>query len=212
MKGINLLSLVLVLTGLESFSQSVLSDSTAIKRNVLSLNFSYFGQGSTHYGLKVGTEYTLAQKLKSKVRKNGVVIDKKKEIFATANVGWYVHKRNHVGVFINSEIAYRKTRKNGFNWGLYLGAGYLHTFLQGDAYSVTDNNEVEKIPLAGQSNFIHSLSFSIGKDFGFKGTKPFAFQVKRNFFLQTPHNTTSRLLGSMEVGITYKFKLSKTTK
>jgi len=78
-------------------------------------------------------------KEKVKVKRNLKEIHKNKLLFVSGNVGCYKHKRNHLGLFINSEIGFRKTRNKGMKYEYLLGIGYLHTFLQGDTYQVNND-------------------------------------------------------------------------
>ncbi len=127
--------------------------------------------------------------------------------FLTGNIGSYVHKRNHVGLFINSELGYRKTRNKGFNYEFLIGVGYLHTFLQGDTYTVDDNGDVEKVHLAGQSNLMIPLSFGLGYDFNFHYKKPFSLCLKPGFFIQYPYNHALAIRPTIDFGLFYYFNL-----
>jgi hypothetical protein len=179
---------------------------TILKEKVKGISISYFAEYLTHYGLKVGTEYPLWSKEKIKVRRNSKAIHKNKSVFITGNIGCYIHKRYHTGLFINSEIGYRKTRNKGLTCEYLLGIGYLHTFLQGDTYRVNDNGSVERVILAGQSNLMTSLAFGLGYNFNYHFHKPFSLYLKPGFFIQYPYNTAIAIRPTIESGIFYFFK------
>lgn len=182
-------------------------DSLVVNHKLINgFSASYFGQGYSHYGAKIGTEYPLWTKEKIKTKKNLNEIHKKKLVFVTANVGCYIHRRNNVGVFINSEIGYRKTRRNGFMYEFLLGLGYLHTFLQGDTYEVNDDGSVKQVFLAGRSSLMPSLCGGIGYNFDYHYHKHFSLFIKPGFFVQYPFNTAFAARTSFELGIFYNFR------
>ncbi|NVO20748.1 MAG: hypothetical protein HXX13_13690 [Bacteroidetes bacterium] len=169
-------------------------------------SISYFGQGFSHYGVKIGREYPLWTKEKIKIKKNLKEIQKNKLIFITGNIGCFIHKRNNVGIFVNSEIGYRKTHKRGFKNEFLFGLGYLHTFLQGDTYEVNDNGSVKKVFLAGRSSLMTSLSCGIGYDFDYYYHKHFSLILKPGFFVQYPFNTAFAARTTIELGFFYNFR------
>lgn len=182
-------------------------DSLAIhQKKIKGFSLSYFAEYYTHYGVKAGTEYPLWSKEIVKVKRNSKEIHKNKSVFVTGNIGCYIHKRNHVGLFVNSEIGYRKTRNKGLNYEYLLGIGYLHTFLQGDTYQVNDDGSVERVHLAGQSNLMASLSFGVGYNFDYHYHKPYALFIKPGFFIQYPYNTAFAVRPTIDLGIFYYFK------
>ncbi len=183
----------------------VFSQETLLNNKIQGISISYFGEGLTHYGIKIGTEYSLKITNKTKIKRNSKEIPKRKEHFLTGNIGSYIHKRNHVGLFINSEIGYRKTRNKGFKYEFLIGIGYLHTFLQGDTYTVSDNGDVEKVNLAGQSNLMIPLSFGLGYDFNLHHKKPFSLYLKPGFFIQYPYNHALVIRPTIDLGLFYYF-------
>jgi hypothetical protein len=169
------------------------------------IGISYYGENISHYGLKIATEFPVLVKDKLKVKDNDKIINKRKEIFITGNIGGYVHKRNHLAVFIGSEIGYRKTRKKGFKYEFLLGLGYLHTFLQGDTYEVSDDGDVKKVNFAGQSNLMIPFSLGFGYDFNFFYKKPISVSIKPGFFIQYPYNIAVAVRPTIDFGIYYYF-------
>ncbi len=189
-----------------SVSQVKAQDSPAVHQNKINgLNVSYFAEYYTHYGIKAGVEYPLWSKEKIKTRRNTKDIHKTKLLFVTGNVGCYVHERNHTGLFVNTEIGYRKTCNKGIRYESHLGVGYLHTFLQGDTYRVNDDGSVEREKSAGQSNLMASLSFGTGYDFSYYYHKPFSVYIKPGFFIQYPYNTIAAIRPTIDMGIFYYF-------
>jgi hypothetical protein len=192
----------LLLTTIKINAQdSLVSD----QRKIKGLNISYFGEYLTHYGLKIGIEYPIWIKEKVKTKKSSKEIPKQKLIFISGNIGGYFHKRNHIGIFVNSEIGYRKTRLRGFRYEFLIGLGYFHTFLQGDTYEVNDDGSVERIPLAGQANLMIPISAGIGYDFKFCYNKPFNLYLKPGFFIQYPYNLAIAIRPTIEFGLFYYF-------
>jgi hypothetical protein len=196
-----LISLIFVFIISNIFAQDTLQNH---KFNGIGL--AYYGEYFSHYGLKITTELPLLTKDKVKTKNSGKIVNKRKEVFVTGNIGGYVHKRNHVALFVGSEIGYRKTRKNGFKYEFLLGLEYLHTFLQGDTYEVNDEGEVKKVNLAGQSNLMVPFSLGFGYDFNYHYKKPISISIKPGFFIQYPYNIAIALRPTIDLGIYYYFK------
>ena len=167
---------------------------------------SYFGENYAHYGLKITTELPLLTKNKVKTKNSGKIVNKRKEIFITGNIGGYFHKRNNIGVFIGSELGYRKTRKKGFKYEFLLGLDYLHTFLQGDTYEVSNDGNVKRVKLAGQSNLMIPISIGFGYDLNYYYKKPISVSIKPGFFIQYPYNIAVAVRPTIDFGIYYYFK------
>jgi hypothetical protein len=168
------------------------------KKKLRGISISYFAEYFTHYGVKIGTEYPLWTKEKVKVKNNSKEVPKQKLLFVAGNIGCYIHRRNHVGLFINSELGYRKNRNRGLKYEVLLGVGYLHTFLQGDTY-------IDHVPLAGQSNLMASLAFGMGYDFHYHYQKSFSIFIKPGFFVQYPFGTAVAMRPTVDFGIYYYF-------
>jgi hypothetical protein len=185
----------------------VAQDSLVNKHKLINgFSASYFGEGGSHYGAKIGVEYPLWTKEKIKVKKNHKQIPKSKIVFVTGNVGCYIHRRNNVGLFVNSEIGFRKIRNKGFRYEFLFGLGYLHTFLQGDTYEVNDNGSVKKVFLAGRSSLMTSLSCGLGYDFDYYFHSHFSLFLKPGFFVQYPFNTALAARTTIELGFFYNFR------
>jgi hypothetical protein len=124
----------------------------------LSFSAAYFGELIFHPGVMAGLEYRL--------------IDAEwGTLFATANLGSYVHVRNHVGVFLDSEFGYRFTYAGGYELEALAGLGYLHTFLAAPVYEVDDAGHVGRVFDAGRPHFMPT--FSLGTGWRFERLAPF---------------------------------------
>jgi len=200
-----MIRLFLIIALILSINQ-VFAQDTLLNNKIQGISISYFGENLTHYGIKIGTEYSLKITNKTKIKRNLKEIPKRKEHFITGNIGSYIHKRNHVGLFINSELGYRKTRNNGFKYEFLIGVGYLHTFLQGDTYTVSDDGTVDKVNLAGQSNLMIPISCGLGYDFNYHYKKPFSINLKPSFFIQYPYNHAIAIRPTIDLGLFYYFR------
>jgi hypothetical protein len=115
----------------------------------ITFHAAYFGETVFHPGLMVGAEYRLLE-------------EDWGTLFVTGNLGTYVHVRNHVGVFLDSEFGYRFTYANGYELEALAGLGYLHTFLDAPVYEVDDQGHVERVTDAGRPHFMPTLSLGTG--------------------------------------------------
>jgi hypothetical protein len=136
----------------------------------LTFTAAYFGETIFHPGLMAGVEYRLVE-------------DDWGTLFVTGNLGSYVHVRNHVGVFLDSEFGYRFTYASGYELEALAGIGYLHTFLDAPVYEVDDAGHVERVFDAGRPHFMPTLS--LGTAWQFEHVAPF---LRLQTFGQYPFN------------------------
>lgn len=157
---------------------------------------SYFGKQGTHPGIKASTSvYT-------KVLGHSL---SEKTIKVTPSIGGYWHYRNHVGLFINTEISFSFLFKNNFMWEVYTGVGYLRTFLGGTVYTVSDNLDVARKHLAGNNMFMPMAGIGIGRKH--QEESPFRRSFFRlGVFFQYPHNTMWLLNPCLEIGTAFGFE------
>ena len=170
------------------------------------LTVSYFSEQLVHYGLKGGVEYPLRFQVKEKNKKGKVVRPKEKLLFATLNLGFYRHPKNHYALFLQPEIAMRTTKKSGFKTGYFLGAGYLRRFNDGPTFSVDDNGNVQQKTLGGENRLLTSFAFEIGKDWSKSKGVPLAWHVKPTLLFSIPHTHTIGLPQlAFDIGVSMPF-------
>ena len=80
------------------------------------------------------------------------------------NIGgsFYTHQRNHNALMLTGELGNRISTKKGRFAELLLGAGYMHTWLQGDVYSRDDAGSVHESWDWGRPKMLLSLSLGAG--------------------------------------------------
>ncbi len=177
-------------------------DTSAIRQ--LNLNIALFRPMISHSGYKLGFEYPLLTFRKEKQKRNGVHKQKERQYFATANLGGFYHRRHQLGLFLNTELAFRNTGNKGFVKECFAGIGYLRTFLPNPTYQVNDQGEVSRKRLAGHHYFIPILSFGVGKSLQKLLKKPVTFHLKQSTFLYIPENYLFAGNFALEFGVTYR--------
>ncbi|MGD1839382.1 MAG: hypothetical protein ACFB0B_00570 [Thermonemataceae bacterium] len=168
-----------------------------------SVKAAYFGELISHAGLKVGIETPL--RLKEKPRKR---FTKEKYKLLAANVGFYVHSRNHVGAFLNIEYGTRGITSDGFLSECWVGLGYFRSFLAAPTYEVNDQGQVRRVPLAGRGSLMLSLSAGLGQDLSRKTHWPITWVIKPTLFFQIPYNNALLPQLGIEASITYPINIS----
>jgi hypothetical protein len=178
----------------------------------LPINISYFGESAYHPGLKVGIEYNLLESEKTNPRwlfnRNNKIGPKVKtrELFVTGNLGFYNHPNNHSGLFLTSEIGYRRTaQKRGFFLESSLGIGYLQRIYNIDTYQLGTNGQPVDLGTAGQGQFLTTFSVGFGQDLSFRRGIPLSWFVKPTAMLAAPQAHTAVPNAALEIGLRYKF-------
>ncbi|WNG33113.1 hypothetical protein F0U61_05400 [Archangium violaceum] len=182
------LALAAVISAAAFFSSPARAEESPTR---LPLTVAYFGETLVHPGLTVGTELSL-------VRGDvGAVV-------LTGNLGGYVHPRNHVGLFASAEMGGRLTAPFGLYGELLVGAGYLHSFLQGPVYEVSRDGSVLPAADAGRPAVMPTASLGLGWDLQRNGVAPLALFTRLTLFGQFPFN--QRLLPHAAVQLGVRFQ------
>jgi hypothetical protein len=159
--------------------------------NRIPINFSYFGEQIIHPGIQIGYEYNLPY-----------------HFIADGSLGYYVHERNHVGLFLNAGIGWRYTFKIGYSLEFGLGLGYLHTWEHGgDIYIVSDTGNVSIKPKYGHPKFMPTVKIGLlGWDFRKKTNVPLRLNIDAIVFGEYPFNSFMMPHFALKAGATYFFK------
>jgi len=177
----------------------------------LPLNVGYFGESVLHPGLIIGTEWTVWEKDKTKNRwlfnRNDKIGAKTKtrQLFVGGNVGFYNAPNNHTGLFISSELGYRRTNhRKGTFYGTSLGLGYLQRIYNIPTYELGTGNEPEEFT-GGQGQLMTIFSVSIGNNLSYRYDLPISWYIKPTVWLGTPQAHTAVPNAALDLGIQYQF-------
>ncbi|MFC5409734.1 hypothetical protein ACFPMF_10475 [Larkinella bovis] len=158
------------------------------------LRFAYFGETVTHYGAKVGYELPLRT---TQLREATV----RKEFLFVPGLAAYRHPHNHTGVIVSPELAYRRTGRRGGFYEIAVAPSYFRYFLAGTTYEVDESGSFRKVPLAGRSAFLPTISLGLGKDLAIRRSRPIAWYARLNVMQQRPYNASTLLRFGLEAGI-----------
>jgi len=115
----------------------------------VSFTTAYLGEFLFHPGVLGGVDVRLTG-----TRRGG-------SLAGAANLGGYVHVRNHVGVMADAELGYRFTFGSGLLVEGFAGLGYLHTFAAAPVYTVEDGKAEQVVDL-GRPSFMPVVSLGVG--------------------------------------------------
>lgn len=166
----------------------VLFAGTASAQN---LKLAYFGESITHYGLKAGYERSFS---------------KNNRWLASGNLAVYRHPHNHIGVILSPEVAWRRVNSKGRFIEAAFAPSLFHYFYEGKTFRVNDEGVFKKIPLAGRTAFLPTISFGFGRDLSIKKDIPLMWYSRINVMRQYPYNASSLMRMSIELGIIKKLK------
>lgn len=160
---------------------------------------AYFGETLTHYGARVGMEYSLSHSEQEKSR--GVV---QHDLLFSINLTVYRHPNNHIGVIVSPELGWRHTGRNGGIVQAAVSTGLFRSFYEAETYKPTENDSFDKVPLGGQWGFLPDVSLGIGKDFSVKGNAPIILFTNVHYSHQYPYNNSFLIRPALEAGIIFK--------
>ena len=157
----------------------------------LNIGGGYFGQTVTHPGfvLEAELEHMFSENASIPIR---------------LDAGYYVHPRNHTGLFLDLNAGFRRY----FNSGLFLeesvGIGVLQSFLHSDAvYKVDDSGIVSEASRVNPAQFMPSLTLGIGYNLTQGSGKQNLIWLRPKLYWQVPHKTLSTYNFAVQVGFTH---------
>ena len=141
----------------------------------LAVSASYYGELLSHPGMTAGVEIYLYE-------------NSWYNNFFAGTLGFYVHPRNHLGVFILPSLGQRFTAFFGLFGELLLGVGYLHTWPQGAVYERNDAGEIEQVYDSGHPHLMMNLALGFGWDLRKNGLLPLSIFFRIDAFGEYPFN------------------------
>jgi hypothetical protein len=166
------------------------------------LNVKAAYMGSLIYpGFKLGVEFPMFAKEKTRTKANGVAKLKLKERFITANLSLYHQSTVHTNVMLNAEWQKRKTRQSGWFTEFATGLGLSRTFLAGTTYKQSGTGSIDKVNLAGHTYFMTSVMGGVGYDFKVKKERPIKAYSKYGLLILAPFNNLILPRPTVELGV-----------
>ena len=159
-----------------------------------SLRVGYYGETLTHYGLKVAYELPLRSYIKEK---NGA----QKAFLFAPGLAAYRHPRNHIGLVLSPELAYRRTSRRGRLFEVGIAPAYFRYFLEGTTYTPDGSDDFRRVRWAGGSAFMPTAFVGIGKDLSVRKNVPLSWYTRLNIMQQRPYNTSALMRFSLEAGV-----------
>lgn len=138
-------------------------------------------------GFSLGVErpYKYTRLYKLKPGKKKVVY---KERYLNYTFAMYHRSTYHTNYMLQAEWLIRRQSSRHFYYESSFGLGLSRTFVDGAAYTVSDNGEVEKTPLSGNWYGLASLGISLGYNTNVKDPKNYAVYLKHQWLLFFPYN------------------------
>ncbi len=180
MKKIYLFIIATCITSMGGFAQTNIN-----------IGGGYFGQTITHPGVVLEAEL---ERMFSENASLPIRLD----------VGYFVHPRNHTGLFADLNAGFRRY----YNSGLFLeegvGIGVLQSFLHSDAvYQVDDSGNVSEASRANPVEIMPSITLGIGYNLTQGSGKQNLIWLRPKLYWQMPHKTLSTYNFAIQVGFTH---------
>ncbi|OHD54145.1 MAG: hypothetical protein A2Y33_10560 [Spirochaetes bacterium GWF1_51_8] len=155
------------------------------------IEVAYFGETFTHPGFFAGSEWTIS---------GGEWF----LWFASGTLGFYVHPRNHTGIFLTAETGFRASFVFGGTFGVHGGLGYLHTFAGGPVYEMSGGIPVQIVDY-GEANLVIPVFIEIGYDFRVNAGLPARFFIGAGVLIEYPFENMLLPHPAIEAGIAWYF-------
>lgn len=157
----------------------------------IGLMAAYFGELLAHPGLVVGAEL-------HPIQRGGFTL------VTGLDLGFYVHPRNHAGLFLTPTVAARYTGQSGISTSLVLGVGYLHTWADGTVYVPTEDGRAESIAFdAGWPHLMPSAGIDVGYDFRRRKVAPLRAFFRLEAFGEYPFNNAFLIHAASRLGVVW---------
>lgn len=172
-------------------------------QDATSLSISYFGEGITHPGLKIGLNFPFHTWEKTKTKGSGVEKLFYKSFSVQPSLGFYFHQDYQTGLFVLPQLAYSRRNAKGNYASFGLGVGYLRTFIP-RVYAL-ENNELEKV--SGGYNYLLSNYFiTLGKDLSAKEKLPLELFIQPQVMHAAPNTEPIIWYFALELGMKLKLE------
>ena len=176
-----ILLIILIGIGIQSEAQT--------NRNI---GLGYFGQTVTHPGIVLEVEW-------EKMYTAEVAIPLR------VDLGFFVHPRNHFGLFLDVNYGFRQYFKSGWFLEESIGVGALVSILNSDgAYEVDENGNVKESGNFSTVDFMPSITLGIGYNITHKNGTVNLLWLRPKVYWQLPHKTTSTFSPVLQIGYTRK--------
>ena len=160
-------------------------------QNNINLGAGYFGHTITHPGIVLEAEM-------EKMFSDRVALP------IRLNAGFYVHPRNHNGLFLDLNIGFRRYYKSGWFLEESIGVGILETILNADgAFEVDEDGKVSEAPSFNEPDFMPSITLGVGYNLTNNNGKQNLIWFRPKIFWQFPHKTSSTFHPTLQVGFTH---------
>ena len=146
----------------------------------------------------------------------GVVFELERERMFSENaslpvrldLGFYVHPRNHTGLFLDLNFGFRRYFKSGLFLEESVGIGILQSFLHSDAvYQVDEGGRVSEASRAYSPDFMPSLTLGIGYNLTKGAGTQNLIWLRPKLYWQVPHKTTATFHPALQLGFTHTIKV-----
>lgn len=203
------LALIIIVITILFYHKQAQSQEILTGRNAYQLNYTPatgigggFLGSIIHPGFKIGIErpYRYTQIEKFRMRRTKTVYD---ERYLSYSLGMYHHQNYHSNFFSQVDWIARRQKSRGFYYDSSLGLGLSRTFVDGAAYLVSDEGEIEKVPLSGNWYALASVGGRIGYNANLTKQKPYSVYLKHQWLLIFPYNAFVTLKPTIEFGFNY---------
>lgn len=170
----------------------LLSYSSVQAQKSLNLGLGYFGETATHPGLVAHLEVEKSQ-------------SKKVSTLFRADLGAYVHPRNHTGVFADVHAGLRRYRSSGIFTEQYLGLGTMLSFLNGDGvFQRDENGNIRRVSSFANLDIMPSVTLGIGYNFNQDSDGANLIYFRPKVFWQLPFNNLALPHFALQVGFIHR--------
>lgn len=163
----------------------------ALAQTHINLGAGYFGQTINHPGVVIEAELEK-------------MFSEKASIPLRADLGFYVHPRNHYGLFLDLNVGFRRYFRSGIFLEESIGAGIFQSFLHSDGvFEVDEHGVVTDGSVVNPVDFMPSLTLGIGYNLTRNTGKQNLIWLRPKIFWQVPNKTTSTFNPALQLGFTH---------
>ena len=163
------------------------------KPSHLSFTAAYYGHLITHGGMTLGAEYSLLG-------------NSWYELYGCADLGFYLHKRNHFSIFTTLGLGNRFTAPFGLYGEILINAGYMLITTDGDVYTRTNDGSVMNSGRDSRSALKLDFMGGIGWDFEKNNINlPLKIYIRAGMLAEYPYNNYMLFTPGIQTGVIFQF-------
>ncbi|MEL7122660.1 MAG: hypothetical protein AAFO07_24650 [Bacteroidota bacterium] len=169
------------------------------QNNGLYLKVAYNGGMIINPGVSLGVGYSLL----GGAQDQATLDNSYHELRIGISTNYYFHQRLNKGLSLGPEVAWIRTSKKGFQFGVVSNFGFLRTHID-NTFEVDDSGLLSKAKSSGNNHFFYDFGLRLGRTGRLDNQRMMEWYIQPKLQFQTPYFKQPNKYFLTEIGINYQ--------